>query len=813
MKTAMRFFTIFLFSTLHYGLIAQNMGIKLPASTLPNTTLDVNGAVSYREGTPLVVSNGINNNVVLDSMSFYRITAPTANFTITGLTNGQNGRVLILVNATSFTMTLGHLTGTSTAANQIKTASSADLIVASNGIVNLMYNTNLTKWIVVGVMGSNASAYNAWDVKGNKGTTAGTNFFGTTDVQDVVFKANDTEGVRLKTDGKVGIGTPNPTTRLTVTNNATIATTPTDAIAQFTNPNDMDTEVLIDTYGNNINDDPALVFRRARGNSVTPTALLNDDPMGRLSWWGHNGTNFVDQAAKLEVRANENWTATANGTKMGFITTPNGTTTLTQHMVLSDVGYLGIGLGTANPTQQLEITQAFRFPTTTSSITGVIYKDANRFIHNYKPAANDGNNTFVGVNAGNFTMSSPTSWLASGNTGIGVNALKSLTTAGYNTAVGFNALTANTTGNYNMAFGSMALSTNIAGEGNIAIGHGSLEKNTASSNTAIGNSALNLNTVGTGHVAIGESTLQKNTIGNYNTSVGQSSMRENIDGSSNTALGLSALQLNTSGSFNVALGTTALTTNVLGNNNTAVGYDALSITTSSNNVALGYAAGTGTSSGGNNVFVGYNAGLTNITGSSNTLLGYQANVATNNLSNATAIGNGASVNASNKVMIGNTAVTSIGGQVGWTTFSDGRFKSNLKENVPGISFITALRPVTYTLEIEKINEFLGQKIDDKEREELKEHEQTRQTGFIAQEVEEAAKKLDYDFSGVKKPSNERDNYALTYSDFVVPLVKAVQEQQAQIEVLTKENEELKVKVKEIDALKADIILIKKKLGF
>ena len=49
------------------------------------------------------------------------------------------------------------------------------------------------------------------------------------------------------------------------------------------------------------------------------------------------------------------------------------------------------------------------------------------------------------------------------------------------------------------------------------------------------------------------------------------------------------------------------------------------------------------------------------------------------------------------------------------------------------------------------------------------------SGFIAQEVEAAAKSFGYDFSGVKAPANEKDAYALRYAEFVVPLVKATQE--------------------------------------
>ncbi len=75
---------------------------------------------------------------------------------------------------------------------------------------------------------------------------------------------------------------------------------------------------------------------------------------------------------------------------------------------------------------------------------------------------------------------------------------------------------------------------------------------------------------------------------------------------------------------------------------------------------------------------------------------------------------------------------------------------------------------------------------------IAEKEKTVFSGFIAQEVEQAAKELNYDFSGVDKPNNDRDLYGLRYAEFVVPLVKAVQEQQkiiqsqqAQIDELNK----------------------------
>lgn len=60
------------------------------------------------------------------------------------------------------------------------------------------------------------------------------------------------------------------------------------------------------------------------------------------------------------------------------------------------------------------------------------------------------------------------------------------------------------------------------------------------------------------------------------------------------------------------------------------------------------------------------------------------------------------------------------------------------------------------------------------------------TGFVAQEVEQSAKDIGYQFDGVHHPVDENDHYTLGYASFVVPLVKAVQEQQTMIEALRNE---------------------------
>ena len=72
-----------------------------------------------------------------------------------------------------------------------------------------------------------------------------------------------------------------------------------------------------------------------------------------------------------------------------------------------------------------------------------------------------------------------------------------------------------------------------------------------------------------------------------------------------------------------------------------------------------------------------------------------------------------------------------------------------------------------------------------------------QTGLIAQDVEKAAKDLGYSFDGVNAPQNSTDNYSVAYSQFIMPLIKAVQElskindaKDARIDTLQKQNSDL-----------------------
>jgi hypothetical protein len=402
------------------------------------------------------------------------------------------------------------------------------------------------------------------------------------------------------------------------------------------------------------------------------------------------------------------------------------------------------------------------------------------------------------------------------NTAIGSKALFSNTIGYENTALGFSTLYANTQGRYNTAIGSFTLRTNTTGDHNTAIGRYALDQNTAGAgNTATGSSTLSLNTTGNNNTANGFSALVSNAAGNNNTAVGGGALGLNSNGNNNTAIGFSASSFNLGGSQNVSIGNSALAKSQQNSSNVAVGDSALynynDGTFDDYMVAVGTRALKSNTTGFYNTAIGGLALKTNMQGSQNTALGASADVNAASLSNATAIGYNAIATASNQVMLGNTAVTSVKAAGSIVIVSDGRFKKNLKENVPGLDFIKLLHPVTYNYDIHALNDHtVGSKagkaanVDSRnniqQEDAIKAKEKKLYTGFVAQEVEAAANKLNYDFSGVYKPANDKDAYGLSYSDFVVPLVKAVQELSKQNDDLKKENDDLKSRLDKIETL-------------
>lgn len=277
-----------------------------------------------------------------------------------------------------------------------------------------------------------------------------------------------------------------------------------------------------------------------------------------------------------------------------------------------------------------------------------------------------------------------------------------------------------------------------------------------------------------------------------NSYLGYKAGEKNMTGIANTAIGRSALYATNSGQYNSAVGAYALANNPNGSYNTAIGNGAMTQTyTASHNVAIGNSTGYIRDFGWNNVLVGANT---------------DANQ--DDLFNVVVIGQGTIITSSSTVRFGNSATGSYGGWANWTNISDGRYKKNIKANVIGLDFILKLRPVTYQLSATSLSRSLGENASLKWNDSLEaamiSKEKVVQSGFIAQEVEAVAETVGYDFSGVDLPKNSIDFYGLRYDEFVVPLVKSVQELNQTLvrrnEHLKAEHDRLILRLKQIEGL-------------
>ena len=153
--------------------------------------------------------------------------------------------------ANTITSTVNGVAATASSVNSVANTSLSNALTTTvNGVTGSSVNiinsnttslsgTNLTT-TVNGIAStaldlSPAMSSSSWSKTGNSGTTAGTNFLGTTDAIDFVTKTNNTERMRITSTGSVGIGVTNPTAQLVVRDSMEIRRTGTVSQLLFTN--------------------------------------------------------------------------------------------------------------------------------------------------------------------------------------------------------------------------------------------------------------------------------------------------------------------------------------------------------------------------------------------------------------------------------------------------------------------------------------------------------------------------------------------------------------------------------------------------
>jgi len=320
---------------------------------------------------------------------------------------------------------------------------------------------------------------------------------------------------------------------------------------------------------------------------------------------------------------------------------------------------------------------------------------------------------------------------------------------------------------------------------------------TGTGNVAIGLSALTTDTLGGNSVAVGMQALMTqnftSTTSAYNTAVGHAAGAAVTTGVSNTLIGGLAGDAITDADYNVALGYGALSGNTVGSSSVAIGTSALFRQNPASaahmyNVAVGHNSGEHITTGIQNTFIGGLAGDAITTGADNTIIGYDISASAVSGTRQIAIGSRFTAGGDGTVRIGTqygTATLNIdGSDTSWAAASDARLKKDVADSTVGLSFVNALRPVTFKWNAKNavannLPQYDASSSDPVYGEGKAHH------GFIAQEVKAVIDANSDVVDGHNIWVEDPDGTQQVAPSALVPiLVKAIQEQQALIESLT-----------------------------
>ena len=335
-----------------------------------------------------------------------------------------------------------------------------------------------------------------------------------------------------------------------------------------------------------------------------------------------------------------------------------------------------VGLGTSDPTQQLELTKNLEFPYPSSSDTeGNIFWGGT----DTRLKLDSSDNIFIGYitnltsgsgAADNICMGSDVCGDLTGTLGdaddniiMGDDAGTRLTTGDTNVCLGESACTRVTTGSSNTSVGAFSLLAITSGSELTAFGYQALSDTTTGlRNTGLGYNAGEDATTGNDNVAVGYDALGSDALpmtGSRNIAIGTGSIDEGTSTDDNIAIGSSVLTELTTGDANICVGTNSCDAVTTGNGNILLGYNSDSASaTLSNTVGIG----TGVVADVQGVFIGADAGNAGSSATDSVFIGYQSGNAITTGDNNTCIGSGSCDHltiGANNVALGFDVLTAV----------------------------------------------------------------------------------------------------------------------------------------------------------
>lgn len=279
-----------------------------------------------------------------------------------------------------------------------------------------------------------------WSLTGNEGTSILTNFIGTTDNTDLIFKRNNTQsGVLNMTNTAFGYSTFLPA--IPGTNNT--------------------------AFG---------AFALASNSSGTENTAMGQNAL-RSNTTGISNVALGKEALFTNVGGSYN-------------------TALGEHALFQNTGSNNLAIG--RYAMNVNTTGNTNIAIGNNALTGNTTSSNNIALGHSSLYTNTTGTRNLGIGTSTlYANNTGSDNIAIGSLGLNVN------TASNNIAIGSYALDANTSGTPNLAIGYDALGANVTGANNVAVGSQSLLLNTGSNNVALGQTAGNSNTTGTNNTFIG----------------------------------------------------------------------------------------------------------------------------------------------------------------------------------------------------------------------------------------------------------------------------------------------------------------------
>jgi hypothetical protein len=202
----------------------------------------------------------------------------------------------------------------------------------ANGQALTATTAGILSWTTV-----SGGSSNSWLLTGNAGTTAGTNFLGTTDAVDLVLGTNGTRRMTVQSDGDVGIGFASPTARLHVRRTDGVNNSRSDVLVV---DHDLTNGTTSNGFGSNI------LFQLQTSASLSAANAMRD-------------------AASIGVH----WTEASDNSRSAAMTfsTVDTAGALRERVRIASNGWVGVN--NANPVTSMDINGGYATKATTLTLS------------------------------------------------------------------------------------------------------------------------------------------------------------------------------------------------------------------------------------------------------------------------------------------------------------------------------------------------------------------------------------------------------------------------------------------------------------